>query len=302
VDGVLIIDKPAGLTSHDVVNRVRRVLGTKKVGHTGTLDPFATGVLVILVGKATRLAQFVDKDEKEYEATIAFGYATDTGDLSGERRGDGETGRLGELTVEVVEGVLGRFRGRIEQVPPMYSAKKVAGEKLYELARRGEEVERQPVSVHISKLETDGKLHGSGSEPETRILKLIVRCSAGTYIRTLAEDIGKAVGVGAHLTALRRTHSGRFSLDQAATLEELEQNDESTSLLLPLETAVEHLSELRLAEDRVIATLNGMSTRIHELDTDHFGLLRMTAPDGKLIAIGFYDSFEKFVQPKIVLH
>lgn len=309
MDGVLIIDKPEGLTSHDVVNRVRRILGTKKVGHTGTLDPFATGVLVLLVGKATRLAQFIDKDEKEYAATVAFGYSTDTGDRTGERQveeetgtqGDGETERQGDLTAEIVEDVLGRFRGQIKQVPPMYSAKKVAGKKLYELARKREEIERKPVSVFISKLEMEGELRRSDSDADVLHMNLIVRCSAGTYIRVLAEDIGRAVGVGAHLKELRRTHAGRFSLQQAITLERFEQSRDPKRLLLPMDAAVAHLPEFRLTEGRVAATLNGMSTRVNTGRWRAEDLVRMTSPNGELIAIGKFDAKEKSVRPSVVL-
>src|SRR5919199_6757694 len=153
VDGILIIDKPEGWTSHDVVARVRRVLREKRVGHTGTLDPFATGVLVLLVGRATRLAQFLSGAEKEYEAAFRLGYATDTGDLTGERReGEGRTD-CATLKLEQLEAALARLRGEIEQVPPMYSAKRVAGKRLYELARRGEEVERRAVRVRVSEFE-----------------------------------------------------------------------------------------------------------------------------------------------------
>src|SRR5215204_3741546 len=152
MDGILIIDKPAGRTSHDVVARARRLLREKRVGHTGTLDPFATGVLVLLVGRATRLAQFLSGAEKEYEATVRLGFATDTGDLTGERRG--EATELAEARGrERIEPALRSLRGEIEQVPPMYSAKKVGGRKLYELARRGEEVERESVRVTIRELE-----------------------------------------------------------------------------------------------------------------------------------------------------
>lgn len=301
MDGILIIDKPAGMTSHDVVNRVRRILGTKKVGHTGTLDPFATGVLVVLVGKATRLAQFIDKDEKEYEAMAAFGYATDTGDLTGERRGEGETRRRGEVSLGDILQILPKFRGEIEQVPPMYSAKKVAGKKLYELARKGQEVERKPALVNISKLELDGEIHRSDPEPDVSYLKLIVRCSAGTYIRTLVEDIGKAVGIGAHLKELRRTHAGRFSLGNAVSLEQFERSGHRASLLLPLEAAVEHLPEFRLDEGRVAATRNGMSTRVGQNVWQKGEIVRMTSPDGELVAIGAFDAEENSMRPKVVL-
>ncbi|MEQ1644777.1 MAG: tRNA pseudouridine(55) synthase TruB, partial [Pyrinomonadaceae bacterium] len=196
MDGILIIDKPAGITSHDVVARVRRILKTKKVGHTGTLDPFATGVMVVVVGKATRLAQFLDKDEKEYEALVRFGFETDTGDKTGMRSGECgmQNAEVAELLVRTDwERVFAPFRGEIEQVPPMYSAKKIDGKKLYEHARKGETIERKAVKVNISKL---GIVPDSELGTPDSILRISVACSAGTYIRTLAEDIGRAVGTG----------------------------------------------------------------------------------------------------------
>src|SRR3954470_21729804 len=148
MNGALIVDKPAGLTSHDVVARVRKIIGERRVGHTGTLDPFATGVLVVLVGKATRLLQFLSGAFKEYEAVIRFGYATDTGDVTGQRLDDDANAQSAQrLRLENIEEAMAMLRGEIMQVPPMYSAKKVKGQKLYELARRGEEIERQPVNV-----------------------------------------------------------------------------------------------------------------------------------------------------------
>jgi tRNA pseudouridine55 synthase len=300
MDGLLIIDKPAGITSHDVVARVRRVLKTKRVGHTGTLDPFATGVMVTLAGKATRLAQFLDKDEKEYEAVIQFGFETVTGDRTGRQKAEGA--RRNE---EVVEGlsavnwdlVLSKFRGEIMQTPPMYSAKKVEGKKLYELARKGVEIERQAVTVNIRKLEI---LDSSFRDPRSSI-RIRVGCSAGTYIRTLAEDIGREVGLGAHLTQLRRTRAGRFTIDHAITLDELENSPLPADHLRPIREAVEHLPEFVLREDRVAKTLNGMSTRELSGAFTEGQMIRMSSPTGELIAIGFYDDSEKVVQPKVVL-
>ncbi len=208
MDGVLIIDKPAGWTSHDVVARVRRVLRERRVGHTGTLDPFATGVLVVLVGRATRLAQFLAGAEKEYEATVRFGYATDTGDLTGARRDDEKyrDGECASLAGEEIEAALAALRGEIEQVPPMYSAKKVQGQKLYELARRGEEVERKAVRVRVSEFEImdgpDGAPWLRRNDDGTCDLSTRVVCSAGTYVRVLAESLGERLGTGAHLAAL----------------------------------------------------------------------------------------------------
>lgn len=294
MDGVLIIDKPAGITSHDVVNRVRRVLKTKRVGHTGTLDPFATGVLVLLVGKATRLAQFVDKAAKEYAAEIRFGFATDTGDLTGERLWDDEPINF---SVADLENALTRFRGEIEQVPPMFSAKKVAGKKLYEHARKGEEIERTPVKITIHELEI---LENSldSLEPTARIR---VFCSAGTYIRTLAEDIGRSLGIGAHLTALRRTAAGESRLDAAVTLENLDAAAEPTTFLLPVETVVACLAKFELPTERVSATLNGMPTRVDRKDLQNEETISMFDPEGDLIAVGVYDARESCIKPKIVL-
>ena len=246
MNGVLIIDKPAGWTSHDVVARVRRVLRERRVGHTGTLDPFATGVLVVLVGRATRLAQFLAGAEKEYEALVRFGYATETGDLTGARRelpptetptenAPGEaTGarRCAKWSGEEIESALESLRGDSEQVPPMYSAKKVGGKKLYELARRGIEIERAAVSVKIRELEVllDGDALLRENEDGTCDLPLRVVCSAGTYIRVLAEDLGARLGTGAHLAALRRARAGTFHIGQSVTLERLAERMEAGEL------------------------------------------------------------------------
>src|SRR5713101_1885046 len=225
--GVLIIDKPAGMTSHDVVARVRKIVGEKRVGHTGTLDPFATGVLVVLVGRATRLAQYLSGAEKEYEAVIRLGYATDTGDVTGKRLDEptdgftAETQRAQSFRREEIEAALASLRGEIEQTPPMYSARKIAGTKLYELARRGEEVERKALRVTVREFEA---LAAGGPLLETHAagtcdLSVRVVCSAGTYVRALAEDFGQRLGVGAHVASLRRTRAGRFSVADATTFE-----------------------------------------------------------------------------------
>jgi tRNA pseudouridine55 synthase len=294
MDGVLIIDKPDGMTSHDVVNRVRRILKSKRVGHTGTLDPFATGVLVLLVGKATRFAQFVDKDKKEYVAQVRFGFATDTGDRTGKRL-SGETAI--KFSTEELQNTLAKFRGEIEQIPPMYSAKKVAGKKLYEHARKGEHIERKPAKVAIHELELL-ETNLDFAEPTARIH---VVCSAGTYIRTLAEDIGKALGTGAHLTELRRAVAGEFRLDDAVSLEKLEEADNPAACLLPTESIVARLPSIELANERISPTLNGMSTRIPHDDLENGSAIAMFSPDGKLIAVGVYDEGDSCIKPKIVL-
>ncbi len=295
--GLILIDKPAGITSHDVVNRVRRILRIKRVGHTGTLDPFATGLMVILIGQATRLAQYLDKDEKEYEAIVQFGSETDTGDRTGVTTAacglsdDELEERVGSIDWETV---LSKFRGEITQVPPMYSAKKVAGKKLYELARKGEEVERKPLAVTISKLEVLNKF----PTPKSAFC-IRVACSAGTYIRTLAEDIGRAAGPGAHLAELRRTRAGRFDISNAVTLEELEDATDRSRFVISMSEAVGHLPVLHLNEDRVGKTRNGLSSRI----TEEFAPgndVRMLDPAGHLVAVGEFNEAEKTVQPKVV--
>ncbi len=296
MDGILLIDKPAGLTSHDVVSRVRRILKTKRVGHTGTLDPFATGLMVVLVGKATRLAQFVDKDEKEYAALVRFGSKTDTGDRTGKVvvRNKGGVPELSEI--------LPRFVGDIKQVPPMYSAKKIAGKKLYEIARSGGEVEREPVRVRISSLET---IDADGVWPDESIgptdVGLRVVCSAGTYVRTLAEDIAQSAGTVAHLAELRRTRAGKFSLDDAVSLDELAKMADTGSTLRPLGEAVDHLPAFRPAANRVEPTRSGLSTAMGEAVYESGEMVRMIDDQDDLIAIGMADTTEKVVRPKIVL-
>ena len=302
MDGLLIIDKPAGITSHDVVNRVRRILGTRRVGHTGTLDPFATGVMVILVGKSTRLARFLDKDEKEYVATIRFGFETDTGDATGVRS-SAECEMQNEEISEKLNStdwhtLLARFRGKIEQVPPMYSAKKIAGKRLYESARRGIKIERKPQRVEIRKLEVKDDPALRTPHPALRIR---VVCSAGTYIRSLAEDIGRAAGVGAHLTELRRTRSGRFHLRQAVGLDALADVADPTTALLPISAAVEHLAAFVLSSERVDATVHGLSTRVRDIRVVDGQNLRMVSPDRELIAIGAYSVETGEIKPKVVL-
>ncbi len=317
MDGILIIDKPENYTSHDVVARLRGILKTKRIGHTGTLDPFATGVLVMLVGRATRLAQFLDRDAKEYEAILRFGFETDTGDRTGELRIANY--ELRGFSDEEFENVLASFRGEIEQTPPMYSAKKIGGRKLYELARKGIEVERESVKVTIYELETiEPQRTQRKSEEETKNQKpktkdqelktkdraLRVVCSAGTYIRTLAEDIGVKIGTGAHLAELRRTRAGKFDLSKAVTIEELEAIVAAEKLddyLVSMNKAVAHLPQIVLSEKEIEDTRNGkkLLTETGELADNQ--TLRMIDAAENLIAIGFYKAAEKSVQPKLVL-
>ncbi|MEZ5399322.1 MAG: tRNA pseudouridine(55) synthase TruB [Bryobacteraceae bacterium] len=210
IDGVIVVDKPAGWTSHDVVNKIRRIADTKKVGHLGTLDPMATGVLPLVVGRATRLAQFYTKADKVYDGVIRFGVATDTYDSEGEPVGDS---RPCEFTPEDMERELGRFRGTFPQTPPPVSAKKIGGVPAYKLARKKVDVEIPPVEVTVHSIRI---LESGPCE-----LRAEVHCSAGTYLRAIAHDLGAALGCGAHLASLRRLRSGDFSIEQAKTLDEL---------------------------------------------------------------------------------
>ncbi|HEX8639390.1 MAG TPA: tRNA pseudouridine(55) synthase TruB [Pyrinomonadaceae bacterium] len=305
MNGILIIDKPAGITSHDVVARCRRILRMKRVGHTGTLDPFATGVIVILIGKATRLAQFLDKDAKEYAAVVRLGFETETGDRTGELRMTND--ELRSVSIEEIEIVLNDFRGEIRQTPPMYSAKKIEGKKLYELARKGVEIERKPLKVRVYELEmTSNELRENIDKAENRTLDfgLRVSCSAGTYIRTLAEDIGKRLETGAHLAELRRTKAGKFSIEKAVTLERLEEiavAEQIESVLISMNEAVSHLPEIRLSAEETGKIKNGIKLRRNLAETTNEAVLRLTDDRENLLAIGFYNESEKTVQPKLVL-
>jgi tRNA pseudouridine55 synthase len=298
MDGLLIIDKPEGITSHDVVARVRRILKTRRVGHTGTLDPFATGVMAVLVGKATRLAQFLDKDIKEYEAVVRLGFETDTGDRTGVQSSEFKVPGSKQTSETEVESALNEFRGEIEQIPPMYSAKKIEGKKLYELARTGKEIERKPVRVTIHELELlpDERIDDTRSAFRVRVV-----CSAGTYIRTLAEDIGRRLGTGAHLEELRRTRSGKFGLSQSITLDVLEKVDKPKSVLIAMEEAISSLPKFVLAPERVEKTRNGLSTRFESIDVADGQAMQMLTETGELIAIGYYSLNENVVQPRVVL-
>ncbi len=209
--GVLIIDKPAGITSHDAVAAVRRLLGIRQIGHFGTLDPFATGVLPLSVGKATRFAQFYLKSRKAYEGTICFGFSTDTYDATGKPTSEPRTVTLDR---QQLEAVTRSFTGRLLQTPPPFSAKRVGGVRAYELARKQQPVELEPVEVEIYALEVLGV--------EGEVAHFAVECSGGTYVRSLAHDIGRKLGYPAHLASLRRTAVAEFTLDRAVTLNELE--------------------------------------------------------------------------------
>ena len=296
------------MTSHDVVARVRKIIGERRVGHTGTLDPFATGVLVLLTGRATRLAQFLSGAEKEYEAVIRLGYATDTGDMTGAPMltdFTAETQRPPELLREQIEAAMASLSGEIEQVPPMYSAKKIEGRRLYELARRGQEVERQPVRITIhdfTALGNDG-LRIMPADNGACDLPVRVVCSAGTYVRALAEDFGKRLGCGAHLAALRRTRAGHFRIEDALTLERLselvEANEIGAALISP-DAAIPQLPAVTLSADELKRVLNGVKipAASHYQDQQ---CVRLRNSAGKLVAVGMYEASGGSIHPRVVL-
>jgi len=249
VDGFLIIDKPAGCSSHDVVNRVRRILATKKVGHTGTLDPFATGVLPIAVGEGTKAIPFLDEGEKCYLATLQLGITTDTLDITGTVLREADSTQAGEADLL---RAMADLTGEIDQVPPMFSAIKQGGQPLYKLARKGIEVERTARRVLIKRFEL------LAFEPP--LAQAEVHCSRGTYVRTLADDLGRMLNCGACLTELRRTMSGPFRLEQALSLEELEAvvaGDAIDQYLLQPLAMLSHLPRIELDADEVRLVRNG---------------------------------------------
>jgi len=274
MNGFLVVDKPAGMTSHDVVNAVRRIAETRRVGHTGTLDPLATGVLVLALGAATRLVQFIDNNDKTYRATLRLGETTTTYDA------DGETVESCPVTVShaEVEAALASFRGAIAQVPPMYSAIKVKGQKLYKLARQGKEIERAPRSVTLHRLDVlDWAL------PDVTIE---VVCSAGTYVRSLAHDLGQQLGCGAHLIALTRTAAGEFRLADAYTLEALRalaQAGRLAEALLPLTTALTALPVVMLTPEQVQAVGFGQMVMLD--DAPDVPLAQARDAAGQLVAV-----------------
>ena len=246
-DFLLPVDKPEGPTSHDVVTAARRALRTRKVGHTGTLDPFASGLLLLCVGRATRLAEYVSGLDKCYEAVARLGTTTDTLDRCGEVVA--ESSAWGDLREADIEAALSAFRGDIDQIPPQYSAKKVGGEAMHRKARRGERVELSPVriTVHEARLAWVDLPH----------VGLAVRCSSGTYIRGVARDLGEALGVGAHLSALRRTAVGRFRVQDALVLDALDREGAVEAALIEPADAVGHLPAVEIDENAVGALRDG---------------------------------------------
>lgn len=277
VDGVLLLNKPVGITSNAALQKAKWLLNAKKAGHTGTLDPFADGLLPLCFGEATKFSAYLLEADKHYRAVLQLGVTTTTGDPEGEILATREV----HASRAEIEALLPRFTGEIEQIPPMHSALKHQGRPLYEYARAGIEIERPPRRVTIRALEL------VECDPPRAVLD--VQCSAGTYIRTLAQDIGAALGCGAHLTGLKRTAAGGFSLDQAHTLADLEALDAPLrpGLLLPADCLVAHLPAIQLDEADAGALCQGRSVA-HA--TDHQGLVRIYAAPHTFIGLADADA------------
>ena len=276
-NGVIIIDKPRDWTSMDVCAKIRGILHERRVGHGGTLDPMATGVLPVFVGRATRAVEFATEGKKEYIAGLKLGVMTNTQDITGQV--------LEQRPVQVdraaLEGALAHFRGDILQIPPMYSAIKRDGKKLYELARAGKEVERPPRSVTIYELEAlEEAPTGFPREADTWYLR--VRCSKGTYVRTLCHDIGQALGCGGCMSALRRTEAAGFTLEQAVTLEQLQAAPDPAALLAPVDGCFQEYPAVSIGEGSLKKAQNGNPFPCDASD----GIWRAYGPDGRFLLLG----------------
>ena len=287
MDGIIILDKPEDFTSFDMVAKMRRLLGTRKVGHAGTLDPMATGVLPIFVGRATKCCDILPNQNKRYTATFQLGYTTDTLDATGRVLTRTEV----SATKENVEKALESFRGEIMQLPPMHSAIQINGKRLYDLARQGIEIEREKRPVTITELKL------LSADDTQHIYQIDVACSKGTYIRTLCADIGEALGCGATMTALRRTEAAGFSIADSITLEEAEKLSEEGTLterLLPIRTVFEPLPALHLADRQHNLFQKGAKlrlSRLNEMKTmqGYTGDIRVMGEDDVFLCISVAD-------------
>lgn len=273
-NGIIIIDKPDGWTSQDVAAKLRGVFHERRVGHGGTLDPMATGVLPIFVGRATRAAEFMESAEKEYIAGLRLGLVTNTQDTTGQALEEHAV----NVTREQLEAVLPRFLGPQAQIPPMYSAVKVGGKKLYELARKGQEIERKPRNITIHALEILG---GSGADWTIR-----VRCSKGTYVRTLCHDLGAALGCGGCMSALRRTMAGRFSLESAVTMQQVldfSKEHDPQALLMPIDALFSQYPALIVTMQQAARVRNGAEVRDRAFPD---GMCRVYCETGEFLMLG----------------
>jgi tRNA pseudouridine55 synthase len=313
-DGILNLDKPRGPTSHDVVDRVRELTGIRRVGHAGTLDPLATGVLLVCIGKATRVSEYLMAGSKVYRARVRLGVATDTYDAEGQVVASASVDPI-KVGRAQVEAALTRFRGVIEQVPPMYSALKHEGKPLHRLARRGVEVERKPRRVEISRLEL--------TEWEPPECTLEVTCSSGTYVRALAHDLGQALGCGAHLTGLVRLASGGFRLEDAVTLDAFARAAAKglwADLLHSIDAALARFPALHLDADAARRLCSGQAVaappapaghpprdpstplRAGAGGTERGALARAYGPDGAFLALAAYDAASGTWRPRKVFY
>lgn len=301
MDGVLVLHKPAKMTSHDCVARIRRLFQSKKVGHTGTLDPDVTGVLPICIGQATRIVEYLQELPKAYDVVMRLGSTTTTEDASGDVLEEKEVDPS-QITVERVQSVFRQFLGEIDQIPPMYSAVKIQGKRLYDLAREGKVIERQARKVTIYEL----LLHDI--KQDSCEISFTCRCSKGTYIRTLCVDIGKELGFPAHMAHLVRVQSGPFTQKQAISLEDLEQKahrgEDLTETLIPIADALSFLPHVEVEAERKKAVLNGLETALPGSSLPEGSLIRLFS-GGELLGLhrvcyghkGAYAKPDKVFQP-----
>jgi tRNA pseudouridine55 synthase len=320
MDGLLIIDKPAGPTSHDVVSRMRRVLHERRIGHTGTLDPMATGVLLLVIGRATRLAKFLSTSDKTYEAVVRLGFSTDTADADGQPIGPTFRGPLPPR--EVIDAALAQFRGTFLQQPPAFSAKKIDGTRSYKLARAAARDARltplgdnrtdssdlpgppdlpAPASVTVHRLEIESI--------EADCVTLIVDCSAGFYVRSLAHDLGQRLGIGGHLASLRRTRTGDFTVDQAVSLDTAERDPQhALDAMIPPAEMLPGLASVTLTAEGVLRAVHGrelamdrgagMMTSASARDS---GFVRLLDQSGQLVGIAEPTAAPGILHPSVVL-
>lgn len=284
--GFVIIDKPTGWTSHDVVARVRRIVEEKRVGHAGTLDPSATGVLPVAVGNATRAIEYLAEADKAYTAEVTFGVVTDSADREGEMIA---TADATHLTRDAVEAAVATFQGPLQQVPPMHSAIKVDGKRLYEHARKGETIDIEPRQVTIHEIRVVGW--------QVPVATIEVTCSKGTYIRSLARDIGERLGTGAHLSALRRTRVGSFGLDKAISLDDLAARG-FDAVAMPPDTAMSHLPRLDLSVEASADWREGRTVPAPGAT----GTLRVYDASGAWVGVGQAVPYQDRVRPVKVVH
>ena len=293
-NGILIVDKPAGWTSQDVAAKLRGVFHEKRVGHGGTLDPMATGVLPIFIGRATRAVPFFEHADKVYEATLRLGLVTDTQDITGRTLEEHPV----DITQKQLEAALAQFRGEIQQIPPMYSAIKVNGQKLYALARQGKEIERAARPVTIYELTCVDRGNSQFSTLNSQFA-LRVHCSKGTYVRTLCHDIGAALGCGGCMAALRRTRAGRYGIEQAHSLEEILAAPDPEALLLPVDSLFSDRPTVKVNEAGEKKLRNGAALKTPKLPDGEY---RVYGPQGDFLALcavtqGQMDTVKSFFEP-----